>query len=280
MLSSVEVWRDRQLCRLLVAMADFTRVVGAAPVDGHDPVATSDHSVAVLAELLGSGTIRPRDVRGVTGLTTGGLSNLFTRLERSGLIVRITDPASDDGRAVQVRLTPHGRSVAKTTCASILRNAQRNDLALRQLLLLAEHLGASVHSFDVGSKPTAVAFVRELSAVTRQLDVTLAGSGVDASGSLVLLAIADSGPCRPRFLADRLGMTTAGTSNTLERLERRGLLHRSPRGDAGDLRAVLVELTSEGADTVTRVIRLLDERFTDVAGLLVSMAAAAEGPHR
>lgn len=55
-------------------------------------------------------------------------------------------------------------------------------------------------------------------------------------------------PVIARRLAERLGLSPAGVSKTLAKLERRGLIARTP--NPADRRSVLVAITEEGARTV------------------------------
>jgi DNA-binding MarR family transcriptional regulator len=59
-----------------------------------------------------------------------------------------------------------------------------------------------------------------------------------------VLRVLDPGPLSPSKLADEVLRTTGGMTKLLDRLERRGLVRRTPH--VNDRRGVLVELTGEG----------------------------------
>jgi len=64
--------------------------------------------VAVLARLWLDGPLRPRELAGMIGVTSAGVTKLIDRLEARGLAVRRSD-VPDDGRGVFVDLTEQGR---------------------------------------------------------------------------------------------------------------------------------------------------------------------------
>ena len=74
------------------------------------------------------------------------------------------------------------------------------------------------------------------------------------------------GEQRPTQIADELGFTLSGTSGVLTRLESAGLITRRHDVTAGDRRAVKLELTPRGEDSV--LVQL--ETFINHAPVLVS----------
>jgi DNA-binding MarR family transcriptional regulator len=61
-----------------------------------------------------------------------------------------------------------------------------------------------------------------------------------------VLRVLDDGPKSPSRLADYVVRTTGGMTKIVDRLQRRGLVHRVP--DPDDRRGVLVGLTDEGRE--------------------------------
>ena len=53
--------------------------------------------------------LTPHDLLNATMVTSGTMTNRIDRLEKSGLVERVTNP--DDGRSVLVRLTPTGHDL-------------------------------------------------------------------------------------------------------------------------------------------------------------------------
>lgn len=247
-----------------------------------DPMLSQNAVLVVLTDLSARGARRPRDLRDATGMTTGGVSNLLARLEGGGLISRTSAPVGGDARAVRVDLTEKGREVEQVLTATILESTRRSAIVLKELLLTLEHVGAraTVRRRPQPEMAAGSLLITALAAIGDQLTVALSTPQCDFSASLVLMAIADAGPCRPRYLADRLGMTTAGITNTLDRLERENLVTRSTGADTTDQRAVIVSLTLNGRTVVDELATNVDAHRDQllVAFLDVSRALNLAGP--
>lgn len=67
---------------------------------------------------------RPADLARSTMVTTGGISKRLDRLEKAGL-VRRTRPATGDGRATQVELTPLGLARIDAAFTDHMANERR-----------------------------------------------------------------------------------------------------------------------------------------------------------
>lgn len=100
----------------------------------------------------------------------------------------------------------------------------------------------------------------------------LAPFGISFGDFAVLRVLDTDGPASPTRLADVVVRTTGGMTKTVDRLERGGLVRRTP--DPADRRGVLVRLTPKGrrvqakaADAYTlgrqRVLAGLDEHEID-----------------
>lgn len=81
-------------------------------------------------------------------------------------------------------------------------------------------------------------------------------SGLAPHQQRALLALSRMGRCgdsgvRVSVLAERLGIAARSATEVADALESQGLIERRP--DPGDRRAVLLELTDRGRDTVSRV---------------------------
>jgi len=105
-------------------------------------------------------------------------------------------------------------------------------------------------------------------AVTTALERITTNAGLSLGDYLVLAVIRRSpdGRSAPTAISDVLGRTTGGMTLTLDRLELAGWLRRSP--DPTDRRRVVVELTTDGLELVTRVNEALHawERSLDLPG--------------
>jgi len=90
---------------------------------------------------------KPAEMARSSLITTGAMTSRLDRLERSGLIRRLPDPA--DRRGVLVRLTPQGSRVARKALQELiaanevflepLSAAQRESIASALKLLLLHH---------------------------------------------------------------------------------------------------------------------------------------------
>ena len=81
--------------------------------------------------------------------------------------------------------------------------------------------------------------------IHRMLDETLEEFGLD-HGQYKVLSSLVNGPdsCSPGFLSQQLDLSSGAMTNRLDRLERRGLVQRTP--DPDDRRGVRIEATPEG----------------------------------
>lgn len=84
----------------------------------------------------------------------------------------------------------------------------------------------------------------------------------------VLISLRTSGRVRARELVARTGMTSAGTTNMVDRLELAGLARRSL--DEHDRRGVFVELTPSGIEAVDAMTDRVTEALIAAAPLLAS----------
>lgn len=85
-----------------------------------------------------------------------------------------------------------------------------------------------------------------------------------------LIALRTAGALRARDLTARTGMTRAGTTNMVDRLERTGLARRDPAED--DHRGVFVELTPDGIAVTDAMADRLTEMFLHAAPWLAKWA--------
>lgn len=106
------------------AIEDFNRSYIRIPVREKLPFTT----LSVLDTLAHRGPSRLTDLTETEQLTQPGITQLITRLERDGLVLRRRDPG--DGRAVIVDLTEAGRRVRQS----------RHDDRVRHLIPLVSEL--------------------------------------------------------------------------------------------------------------------------------------------
>ncbi len=84
----------------------------------------SDYSIlSALRRAGGTRTLVPGDLYSALQCTPGGLTKMITRLERQGLVQRLTD--ASDGRRAHIRLTPKGAALEAKAGAEYLGSADR-----------------------------------------------------------------------------------------------------------------------------------------------------------
>jgi DNA-binding MarR family transcriptional regulator len=88
--------------------------------------------------------------------------------------------------------------------------------------------------------------------------------GLGASEINALVDLWFHGPCIPRTLADRLGLTSAGVTSLVDRLEASGLAVRCKHPT--DRRSMLIELTETGATTLRAIVGIVDGHIASAAG--------------
>lgn len=95
--------------------------------------------------------------------------------------------------------------------------------------------------------------------LTRAIEGVL-GAGLSGNADIAVLGRLQAGPLRPRDLVGMTGLSNAGATSLLDRLEARGLVTRGC-GSPDDGRAVVVELTSTGRGLTRAVFSAMCEEF-------------------
>jgi DNA-binding MarR family transcriptional regulator len=89
------------------------------------------------------------------------------------------------------------------------------------------------------------------------------GLGLSFSEHTLLTAlVAVDTPLTQTQLADRTGLSPSGITNQIDRLERRGLVERTP--DVRDRRAIVVRLTDEGRRLVWQALDAVEDEQNEV----------------
>jgi DNA-binding MarR family transcriptional regulator len=132
--------------RLLLCASYYERVVIASLEPFGLSIADFD-VVNTLRRVGDEHGSKPTEMARSSLITTGAMTSRLDRLERSGLIRRVPDPA--DRRGVLVRLTTHGSRVARDALHELiaanevflkpLSGAQRESIASALRMLLLHH---------------------------------------------------------------------------------------------------------------------------------------------
>lgn len=121
--------------------------------------------------------------------------------------------------------------------------------------------------------------------VRRVVDEQMAAAGLSLARTKLLRVLDEQGPTRLSSLADQLGFAARTVTETVDGLERDGLVERNP--DPTDRRAKLVVLTRDGvavlatANTAGQHVlqnifgALTDEQLKALSGLLGTIDIAA-----
>jgi len=254
---------------ILIGVLEMTNLFNDAIADAGADAIRSNADVIVMKTIRLDGPQRPRDLIESTSLTSGGLTNLIDRLCDAGLVRRRRIDVGDR-RAVLIELTPDGDDMLD-------RLARAVGTALRLAVPLLErwHELFTEMGIEVGAIPSSGVGTRRRLERLRQLGV------IGRRGFLVLSAVFgpdDPAPnhtmhvlwlaakpfgTRPRAITQVTGLSSATTTDLLDRLERRGLIVRL--SDAADGRAVVVRPTETGRAMLERAIAELTPILPDVA---------------
>jgi DNA-binding MarR family transcriptional regulator len=121
--------------------------------------------------------------------------------------------------------------------------------------------------------PSPIGVIGRVSRLARELEARLEPvyreHGLEAGWHDVLATLRRSGPpyrLRAREFTGALMLTSSGTTKRLDRLERAGLISRSP--DPDDRRGTLITLTPAGLELIDRVTDAHLENERDLLGVL------------
>lgn len=254
---------------ILVGMLELTNLFSdAISLAGADEI-KSNADVVVMITLRIEGPRRPSELIGPTHLTSGGLTNLVDRLCGVGL-VRRRDADGDDRRAVLIELTPDGVEMLDRLARAVgsaLRLAAPLLERWRDLFIAAD--------IEVGKVPNPggpplrrLDQMRRLGAAGRRVFVAWSDVfGLDDpkpnhTVHALWLASKPLGT-RPRTISEVTGMSSATTTDLLDRLEQRGLIVRL--SDESDGRAVVIRPTEAGRSALEQAIRAATPLLPELA---------------
>jgi DNA-binding MarR family transcriptional regulator len=254
----------RALVMMLRYSADITEIavqsLGRGEVENRD--------VQFLLTVHAMGPVTPTALSVTTGTAPSVVSRALRRLEEVGLVARTRD--AGDRRSVLVTLTGRGRR-------RITGFAQRlSDYYVASEPLLKDAFTAlGVTAPDAGVEtdvdPLAAAAQMSRAGAAFVGDVTrvLAPFSVhEFADRFTLVIIFLYGEQRPTQIADELGFTLSGTSGVLTRLESAGLITRRHDVTTGDRRAVKLELTPRGEESVRVQLETFIEHAPEVVAAL------------
>jgi DNA-binding MarR family transcriptional regulator len=211
---------------------------------------SSNAEVFILISLELDGPTRPNSLASAAGLSTGGMTNLLDRLEAAGLVER-AGAVIDDRRGVLIALTADGEAVVERTARAVSSAFSLARSLIDQWREMFVRLGLEVGTHrPIDGGRSSLEMIRTMAAIGSELRTAFANVFGPADPQPVTtfhvlwMAAADHGT-RPRDIARAEHLSSAGTSDVLERLENVGLVERQ-RGLDGDGRSVTVTTTDHG----------------------------------
>jgi len=143
--------RDFERVRALLALGRLSFQMPAFQKRMLAPFQLSPSDYSILSALRRAGgtrTLVPGDLYSALQCTPGGLTKMIARLERQGLVERLTDEA--DGRRARIRLTAKGAAVERKAGTEYLAGADRllSDLAPAQIDQINDALALLLESFE------------------------------------------------------------------------------------------------------------------------------------
>ena len=234
--------------QVIVASGELTHQFGRVLTDPDFAGLVSNADFLVLTTLRLSGPQRPRALREQTGLTGGGLSNLFDRLEAQQLIHRTYGESDGDRRSALVALSPRGDELVDALADSIRRTiVAQSALVQRTCALIDAVVGPP--DPPTGPPPTPLEQLQLFARLGTDLNAALADidqhEPTPGLALLVLCAAAEPEGTRPKQLVELTDLSSGGVTMLLDRLERAGLVDRAA-GREPDRRAVTITLTDHG----------------------------------
>lgn len=247
---------------VLSGMLQLTHMLNDSIRVGNESDIASNADALVLLTLYLDGPQRPRELTALTGLTRGGTTNLIDRLESSGLVER--RPIADDRRGLVVAITEDGMVVTDRMAAAVGRGLT---FAAPLIESWKEHFVAC--GIELGRRYTprggrqTLEHMRRLGAAGASLRPIYAAvfAADDPSPYLtmhVLLLATEPGGTRPTWITDAAHLSSASTSDLLDRMERDDLVVRIA-GAPPDRRVTVVTATERGRAALDEVIAGSDE---------------------
>ena len=210
---------------------------------------TGNAAIASLCAIRSAGPLRLRDLAARVGLPGPTLSRVVDRLVANGDVTREHGPADGDGRAVLMTITPVGIERTHAIDRAIYHDGPAASPMVKEAVV---HLDALVERIPVAAERSPAPHTDEsLAGVLAGLGIavgdtlhSISPSG-DITEALALLAFVEDAAPRPSVIANRVGLSSGGTTKVLDRLESNGQIERT-FGASGDRRGVELHLTTTG----------------------------------
>lgn len=235
----------------------------------------NDNIVLATLHLLDGGPGRPRDLSVALDIPTPSISRVIDALEASGDVVRQGDRVAEDERAVLLALTRQGRRRGRAAAAAVLATAPDSAPALLEAIRLLDlTMSPDTETAPPDTSPSGLCLA--LGRMGIGLGKVLREPLDDSSGALALCSlVVEGGESRPTRIASHVGLTSGGTTKTLDRLESAGFIERT-FGTASDRRAVKVTLTASGQQQVDLMVELMKPHLSALRRSFVAVCDQLE----
>ncbi len=259
--------RRELLARSLVHLTDLTVEISALAVKIMGRGGLSNVDVQVLLAIRAQPGSTPSEVAATLGLAPGAVSRSLLALRGQGVIRSRTDPA--DRRLTHLSVNAEGHRRLQTLVVAWSQCFAEHAGELRTLAAL---LDATPQKQDRKSPrdvfealdQIARAGATYVSGVSAACERFAIGSSSDRF-ALTFIAFAEVS--RPKDLALRLRLTTAGASAVIDRLERAGVVARRRRSER-DGRATVLAVTPVGRRAAGQLLAPIEDVLADVVAAL------------
>lgn len=210
----------------------------------------------------------PSEIMAAVRIPRSTLARALSRLLERGLVERRPHPG--DRRRATLHVTSRGRDGITRYEHALTDFFAEAEPVIKEVLLLLGHQPPP--STSHAPRPDVLLVAEQMttagSAFVREVLPRLRPYGVaEVADRFALMELAQAWS-RPSWLAEDLGLSPAGTTSLLERLESAGLVVREAGGLDSDRRAVVVHLTSRGRRAARTLLTVFMAHQDDLARAL------------
>jgi DNA-binding MarR family transcriptional regulator len=245
--------QDSAALRALVLLQRYTRGLNRVTDEWLGDQGSDNNDVQVLLAVRAVPGSGPSDLVTALGMPRSTLARGVARLRERQLVERRVHPL--DHRRAGLYLTGAGHQAVHRLEQSLADFFVESEPMVKEIILL---LGHDPEPEPDAFQPAVLDVVARMSAAGAAYGrdmlprMRAAFATTETADRYALMILAEAW-ARPSSLADQLGLSPAGTTSMLERLEASGLVVREAGGLDSDRRAVVVHLTPRGR----RAARLL-----------------------
>lgn len=236
---------DAAALRALVLLQRYTLGLNEVTDQWLGDQGSDNHDVQILMAVRSTAGIGPSDLVTSLRMPRSTLARGVARLRDGQLLERRVDQL--DRRRAGLHLTPAGYQAVERLEHSLAAFFRESEPLVKEIMIL---LGRDPEPAAGGSRPGVLDVVARMGAVGaaygREMLPRMRAFDTGETADRYALMILAEGWTRPSSLADQLGLSPAGTTSMLERLEAARLVVREPGGLDSDRRAVVVHLTPRG----------------------------------